>query len=96
MADSIDFFLCQWLAELVFLKDASVLLLKYFKVRIEQNTSFQLEDTVFGEEIDPTRYQLTNDVKIVTLHPFKIEKKQEMEGKGDLRYLIPHHENCTN
>lgn len=77
--DRIEDLLYDFLSELIFLKDRDGLLFSKIKVKISNlpTTNYQLLATLYGEPIDPSRHHLRADVKAVTKHLFKIEKKKE-------------------
>ncbi len=75
----LDMLLFQFLDELIYLKDADRLLLKTENIWIESTASkFVLNAQLSGECIDPQRHKLKVDVKAVTLHHFKVEKKADI------------------
>lgn len=69
--DKIDDLLFAFLEEIIYLKDAELLLFKDFKVSVRDG---KLKAVCFGEEIDRKRHALKLDVKAVTLHKFEIKK----------------------
>ena len=72
---AIDQLLFDWLSELVFLKDAEVLLFSQFQVDLTTNHVWQLIGRVGGEPIDPQQHTLHLDVKAVTYHLFEVIQK---------------------
>lgn len=68
-----------FLSELVFLKDAKQLLFSKIKIKIKKLTTrdYQLKANMWGEKINPKKHHLRSDVKAVTWHMFKLEKKRE-------------------
>jgi SHS2 domain-containing protein len=73
--DKIDMLLFDFLQELIYVKDAELLLLRVREMRIEeQNSIYSLIATVAGEPLDAARHQQRADVKAVTLHNFRVEK----------------------
>jgi len=69
----LDLLLFSFLQELVFLKDARLLLLHPEKVRImEEDGCFRLESALRGEKIDRQRHSLVVDVKAATLHRLRV------------------------
>lgn len=76
--EKIDQLLFDWLAELIYYKDAEALLFSKFDVKIKKNKIYKLVATVSGEKIDPVRHELRNDVKAVTYYKFEV--KQTTEG----------------
>lgn len=75
-AEKLDNLLFDWLAELVYQKDLDAQLFSRFEVSVDENGNCKLEATVRGEPIDPARHQLKTDVKAITYHMFKLEKKE--------------------
>ncbi len=74
--DSVEDLLFDFLNEIVFLKDAESLLFKVFDVKIaDRKGRFFLDAELSGEELNPEKHDLKIDVKAVTLHLFKVEKK---------------------
>ncbi len=78
-SDEIDMLLFELLQELIFFKDADMLLLRIPAVTIEKERDhLVLTGEAYGEKIDPSKHELIVDVKAVTLHRFeakKIEKR---------------------
>lgn len=75
--EKLDNLLYDWLAELVYLKDREAQLFSKFEVAIKQNGNFNLNGKVWGEKIDPERQRLRTDVKAITYHMFKLEKREK-------------------
>jgi protein archease len=74
-ADSTDLGLLKLLEELIYYKDAESLLLRVTKVHVTQQANRWIVDaTAEGERIDPSRHQLSGDVKAVTLHRLKVQQ----------------------
>ena len=88
-ASSMDNLLFDWLAELIFLKDAEQLFFKKFDVTIAKRDSpaphYELKAKVRGDRINPETHVLRNDVKAVTMHKFKLE---ERPGKFTARVVL--------
>jgi SHS2 domain-containing protein len=75
-APTIEDLLFEFLQELVYLKDAERMLFSGFKVNIELGpTEHYLDAEIRGEQIDVTKHRLSADVKAVTMHKFKLEKR---------------------
>ena len=71
--EEFDLLLFSFLQELIFYKDARLLLLHADRVSIKESEGvFLLEATVSGEQIDAGRHRLLVDVKAVTLHCFRV------------------------
>jgi SHS2 domain-containing protein len=76
--NSLERLLYSWLEELVFIKDAELLLFSKFDVKIaEKDGKFHLEAAAHGEKLKK-RHEQKIDVKAITLHMFELRKK----GKG--------------
>lgn len=67
--------LFDYLDELIFLKDRDVMVFSKFGVEINKNNNYDLYIKAFGERIDTEKHSLLVDVKAVTKHMFKVEKK---------------------
>jgi SHS2 domain-containing protein len=73
--DALDMLLFNFLGELIFYKDARLLLLRVTSVRFSRvDARFALKVEAYGELLDPARHPLMVDVKAVTLHRFKVEQ----------------------
>jgi len=73
--DKLDMLLFDLLQELIFLKDAELLLLRLREVQVqEKDEKYVLKATVAGERLDAQRHHQRADVKAVTLHDFSVEK----------------------
>lgn len=71
----LDLLLFDFLAELIYYKDARQLLLTVESIRVEPcGDRFRLEATVRGETIDRSRHPLLVDVKAVTMHQLQVSK----------------------
>jgi SHS2 domain-containing protein len=74
-AENVEMLLFHFLQELIFYKDAELLLFSKFDLAIEQkNSIWNLRGKVYGEEISRDKHQLLVDVKAVSLYNFKIQK----------------------
>lgn len=72
--EALDMLLFDFLQDLVYYKDAELLLLRVPEVSItEHDGSYRLEATARGERLDPTRHRMRVDVKAVTLHRFSLQ-----------------------
>jgi len=64
-----------FLQELIFYKDAKLLLFREYKLKIEKaDGGFTLSANLKGEPINQKKHELLVDVKAVSWHMFKIEK----------------------
>jgi SHS2 domain-containing protein len=73
--------LFDWLADLVFLKDAEGMVFHDAACTVTEDRAkgeWRLTGTVTGEPIDPRRHDLRADVKAVTKHRYAVR-----QGKGD-------------
>lgn len=76
-SDALDMLLFDLLQELIFFKDAEMLLLRVSNAGIrKENEGFTLIAEAYGDELDPARHDLVVDVKAVTLHRFAVEKTE--------------------
>jgi len=76
--EALDMLLFNFLGELVFYKDARLLLLRVTSVRFSRaGAHFVLNAEASGELLDPARHPLVVDVKAVTLHRFNLEKTED-------------------
>ncbi len=82
--EAMDQLLFDWLAELIYLKDAEGLLFSQFQVDLSAvpaqagltaQSAWRLVGNVRGEPIDPKRHTLHLDVKAVTYHLFEVAQK---------------------
>jgi SHS2 domain-containing protein len=70
---AVDLALLKLLEELIYYKDAERLFLRVTQVEAKQDDGEWVVDaTAEGEPIDPSRHQLSGDVKAVTLHQLKV------------------------
>ena len=63
----------EWLNELVFMVSADRLLLCDFEVR--SVSDHEIDATVRGEEIDPSRHDIALEIKAATYHEMAIEER---------------------
>jgi protein archease len=74
--DEIDMLLFDFLQELIYLKDAELLLLRIRHMQMdEKDKKYFLKSEAVGEPLDAARHHQRADVKAVTLHDFSVEKK---------------------
>ncbi len=67
----------KFLQELIFYKDADVLLFREYRLKIsEGGKGLKLRASIKGEPIDPKKHELLVDVKAVSWHMFKVEEKE--------------------
>lgn len=73
-AEDLETLLFRWLAELIYLKDSACLLFRRFEITIREGTEWQLEATVWGDQIDYEKMSLKADVKAPTYHLFFLKE----------------------
>ncbi len=74
-AKDAEFLLHDFLQELLYLKDAELLLFREYKLKIEKaEKGMKLTATMLGDHLDPTKQTLLIDAKAVSWHMFKVEK----------------------
>lgn len=73
--DNAEKLLFNFLQEIIFYKDAELLLFNKFDLDIvPKKSKFQLSVKAYGEKLDMKKHELLVDVKAVSLHNFKIEE----------------------
>ena len=76
--DSAEKLLFNFLQELIFLKDAELLLFNKFEFEmIPKKNGFQLLVRAHGEKLDMKKHELLVDVKAVSMHSFKVEETND-------------------
>jgi SHS2 domain-containing protein len=76
-ADSEEKLLHGFLQELIYYKDANLLLFREYKINIsKEGESYILRARLKGEQLDMKKHELLVDVKAVSWHMFKIEKSK--------------------
>jgi len=64
-----------FLQELIFLKDAELLLFREYDLRVDATAAgYSLHAKAKGDKIDPEKHGLLVDAKAISWHMFKIEK----------------------
>lgn len=77
-SDSLERLLFDFLQEFVFWKDKSLLLFSKIKVKITgKEGAYSLSAVLSGEKLDMNKHSLIVDVKAVTWHLFKVEKRDK-------------------
>jgi SHS2 domain-containing protein len=77
-AENVEMLLFIFLQELIFYKDAELLLLSRFDLDVSQKgEKWHLRVRASGEEIDQGIHDLVVDVKAVSLHHYSVEETQE-------------------
>ncbi len=70
LADSYDYLLHDWLAELLYIFHAERMLFCRFEVTVGDSA---LDATAWGEPADPSRHAIDIELKAVTYHRLKVE-----------------------
>lgn len=74
-AENIEQLLYKFLQEIIYYKDAQLLLFGRYDVSIKQvNGNYRLKAKFYGEELDMKKHDLVVDVKAVTMHKFEVKK----------------------
>ncbi len=77
-AENVEMLLFHFLQELLFLKDALLLLFNKYDLDITQDGDrWRLSGRARGERIDPAKHELIVDVKAVSLHNYLVEETSE-------------------
>lgn len=78
-APDIELLLFNFLQELIFYKDAELLLFGGFRFDALESSGgeWRLHAEAYGEEIDPEKHDLIVDVKAVALYHFSVEETAE-------------------
>ena len=72
---NLDMLLFEFLQELIFLKDAELLIFSGIKADVKESGGvYKLEAVLEGEKINQKKHDLRVDVKAVTLHRFEVKK----------------------
>lgn len=73
--EALDLLLFDFLQQLIYYKDAELLLLRVPEVRVEgRDGAWRLRAVAQGERLDSARHRQIVDVKAVTLHHFRLEQ----------------------
>jgi len=75
-AHTVEDLLYDWLAELVYLKDAEAFLCKTADVEVSPGAIWHARGGLKGDTIAPARQQLGQDVKAVTYHLFRVWQEE--------------------
>lgn len=89
-SDSIEMLLFDFLQELIYLKDASRLVVRVRSIQIDcrEEGPCSLKATLAGEQLDPARHQQRADVKAVTLHNFSVQENDPPQAGWRARVLL--------
>jgi SHS2 domain-containing protein len=71
-APTVGELLYDWLAELVYLKDAEAFLAQSVKIDVLPGAIWQVRGELLGDTIRPTQQKLGQDVKAITYHLFDV------------------------
>jgi len=76
-AENVELLLFNFLQEIIYYKDADLLLFSKYDVKIVKNKdkTYKLQATAYGEKLNMKKHVLLVDVKAVTLHMFSVKKK---------------------
>ena len=72
--NDIQTLLFNFLQELIFLKDAKLLLFSKFDIKMSKGKKMKLTVKASGEKLDMKKHELLVDVKAVSMHNYKVEK----------------------
>jgi len=76
--NTIDALLIEFLEEIIYLKDAEMLLFSKFHINIKNvDDTYVLEAEISGDKIDQKTQKLGIDAKAITYHKFKVEQKND-------------------
>lgn len=73
--NDLESLLFNWLNELLFQAEHHRMLFSRFKIK--SLSSGKLEATLWGEEMNPKRHQVSNEIKACTYYLLKVEKEKE-------------------
>ena len=73
--NNLEELLYSFLDEVIFLKDSKSLVFNSCKVGIKEGKKLSLKAALFGDKIDYKKQELRVDPKAVTMHKFKVEKR---------------------
>lgn len=86
-ADNIELLLFNFLQEIIYYKDAELLLFSRYEVKISEdkrdkkNKTYKLISTAYGEKLNMKKHTLMVDVKAVTLHMFYVRKNKDWKAR---------------
>ena len=81
----IDGLLFDWLAEIIYLKDAECMCFSKYSINITGKKNYQLDAEIYGEKINQSKHDLRCDVKAITFHLFEVYEKN---GKWISRFVL--------
>lgn len=74
-SSSLETLLHDFLSEILFLFETEDLVFREFHVSIKKNREYQISAKLKGEKFNPKRQGIMTDIKAVTYHEMRIEKK---------------------
>ncbi|MDP3917414.1 MAG: archease [Nanoarchaeota archaeon] len=75
-SDTLEKLLYDFLETIVYYKDTDSVVFNSCEVKIEEkDNNFLLKGKIYGEYINRNKHELYSDVKAITMHMFKLEKK---------------------
>ena len=77
-AESVDKLLYAFLEELIFLKDAELLLFSGYRLKV---TETSLSGEILGEKLDMKKHEMLVDVKAATMHMFEVTHVKEWKAR---------------
>jgi len=82
---SLEELLFDWLAELIYVKDAKSMLFGRFEVNVQEKDGYRLVASAWGEPADQKKHKVRVDVKAVTYHLLEVKKT---EGKWTAKVVL--------
>ena len=76
-SDSLETLLHDFLSEILFLFETEDLVFKEFIVSIREGEGYTLSAKLRGERFNPRNHAVTTEVKAVTYHELRVEKKDD-------------------
>ena len=73
---NLDNLLYDFLSEILFLKDTKYMVFRKVKVKVTEGKLNKLFAVLEGDEINPEKQHLENDIKAVTMHMFELKKEK--------------------
>ena len=83
-AENVELLLFNFLQEIIYYKDAELLLFSKYDVKINEDKKskkYALMCTAYGEKLNMKKHTLMVDVKAVTLHMFSVRKNKEWKAR---------------
>ena len=74
-APDLQTLLHNWLAELLFLFETDLVVFSDFDVQVEWDNEYYLKAVAKGDNIYPKKHVIKADIKAVTYHEMRVEKK---------------------